>query len=50
MDAMSQNGTLDKAAAATLPTVTGTPSFPTDAQQSQAKQVVAQGWAKAISG
>jgi putative spermidine/putrescine transport system substrate-binding protein len=50
MDAMSQNGTLDKAAAAALPTVTGTPSFPSDAQQTQAKQVVIQGWSKAVGG
>jgi putative spermidine/putrescine transport system substrate-binding protein len=50
MDTMSQNGTLDKTAAAALPTVTGTPSFPTDAQQTQAKQVVIQGWSKAVGG
>jgi putative spermidine/putrescine transport system substrate-binding protein len=48
MAAMTQDNTLDKAAAAKLPPVTGTPSFPADAQQSKAKQVVAQGWSKAI--
>jgi len=48
MATMAQKGTLDSAAAAQLPTVTGTPSFPTDAQQGKAKQLVAQGWSKAI--
>ncbi len=41
---------LDKTAAAKLPKVTGTPSFPTEDQQSKAKTVIAQGWAKAVSG
>ncbi|MEU4930425.1 extracellular solute-binding protein [Streptomyces yokosukanensis] len=48
MDAMRQDGTLDKAAAARLPTVEGTPHFPTDAQLEKARQTVAQGWAKAV--
>ncbi|MGW2855315.1 hypothetical protein ACWDAZ_26010, partial [Streptomyces sp. NPDC001215] len=43
-------GTLDKTAAAKLPQVTGTPSFPTEAQQSKAKTAIAQGWGKAVSG
>ncbi len=50
MDAMKQDGTLDKAAAARLPTVEGTPQFPTDAQLEKAKETVARGWAKAVSG
>ncbi|MFJ2608503.1 ABC transporter substrate-binding protein [Streptomyces sp. NPDC087425] len=50
MTAMEKAGTLDKAAAAKLPKVSGTPSFPTEAQQSKAKEVLAQGWAKAVSG
>ncbi|MEU9987142.1 extracellular solute-binding protein [Streptomyces sp. NPDC048045] len=50
MDVMRQNGTLDKAAAARLPTVEGTPQFPTDAQLEKAQETVAQGWAKAVSG
>lgn len=50
MDAMRQDGTLDKAAAARLPTVEGTPQFPTDAQLEKAKETVTQGWAKAVSG
>ncbi|MER8007899.1 extracellular solute-binding protein [Streptomyces sp. NPDC094149] len=50
MTAMDTAGTLDKAAAAKLPKVSGTPSFPTEAQQSKAKTVIAQGWAKAVSG
>ncbi|MBP2047707.1 putative spermidine/putrescine transport system substrate-binding protein [Streptomyces griseochromogenes] len=50
MDAMQQDGTLDKAAAARLPTVEGTPQFPTDAQLEKARETVARGWAKAVSG
>ncbi|MFD5815414.1 ABC transporter substrate-binding protein [Streptomyces sp. NPDC059618] len=50
MTAMDKAGTLDKTAAAKLPAVSGTPSFPTEAQQSKAKTVLAQGWGKAVSG
>ncbi|MBG0856767.1 extracellular solute-binding protein [Streptomyces spinoverrucosus] len=50
MPAMEKAGTLDKAAAAKLPEVAGTPVFPTEEQQSKAKTVLAQGWAKAVSG
>ncbi|MFJ5309148.1 ABC transporter substrate-binding protein [Streptomyces sp. NPDC088350] len=50
MTSMEAAGTLDKTAAAKLPKVSGTPSFPTEAQQSKAKTVIAQGWAKAVSG
>ncbi|MFI1074648.1 ABC transporter substrate-binding protein [Streptomyces puniciscabiei] len=50
MAAMEKAGTLDKTAAAKLPEVTGTPSFPTETQQSKAKTVIAQGWGKAVSG
>ncbi|MGW3144786.1 ABC transporter substrate-binding protein [Streptomyces sp. NPDC001177] len=50
MDAMRRDGTLDKAAAARLPTVEGTPQFPTDAQLEKARKTVNQGWAKAVSG
>ncbi|MGI5460739.1 ABC transporter substrate-binding protein [Streptomyces sp. CA-249302] len=50
MTSMEKAGTLDKTAAAALPQVSGTPSFPTEAQQSKAKTVIAQGWAKAVSG
>ncbi len=50
MTSMESAGTLDKTAAAKLPKVTGTPSFPTEDQQSKAKTVIAQGWAKAVSG
>ncbi|WP_405994573.1 ABC transporter substrate-binding protein [Streptomyces sp. NBC_00986] len=50
MTSMESAGTLDKTAAAKLPKVTGTPSFPTEAQQSKAKTVIASGWAKAVSG
>ncbi|WBO62446.1 ABC transporter substrate-binding protein [Streptomyces camelliae] len=50
MDAMRRDGTLDEAAAARLPTVEGTPQFPTDAQLEKARRTVTQGWAKAVSG
>ncbi|MFE2536262.1 ABC transporter substrate-binding protein [Streptomyces sp. NPDC059371] len=50
MTAMEKAGTLDKTAADRLPAVSGTPSFPTEAQQSKAKTVLAQGWGKAVSG
>ncbi|MEU9178308.1 extracellular solute-binding protein [Streptomyces sp. NPDC048550] len=50
MDAMAQDGTLDKAAAAKLPTVEGTPTFPTKAQTEKARRTVDRNWAKAVSG
>lgn len=50
MTAMEKAGTLDKTAAAKLPEVSGTPTFPTEAQQDKAKTVLGQGWAKAVSG
>ncbi|MFJ9707411.1 MULTISPECIES: ABC transporter substrate-binding protein [unclassified Streptomyces] len=50
MSALEKAGTLDKTAAAKLPAVTGTPAFPTEAQQDKAKTVIAQGWSKAVSG
>ncbi|MEU3280440.1 ABC transporter substrate-binding protein [Streptomyces antibioticus] len=50
MNALDQAGTLDKTAAAKLPQVSGTPAFPSEEQQGKAKTVLAQGWAKAVSG
>lgn len=50
MTAMEKAGTLDKTAAAKLPEVSGTPAFPTEAQQSKAKTVLGQGWGKAVAG
>jgi putative spermidine/putrescine transport system substrate-binding protein len=50
MAALEKAGTLDKAAAAKLPAVSGTPSFPTEDQQAKAKTVLGQGWGKAVSG
>ncbi|MEW1772600.1 extracellular solute-binding protein [Streptomyces sp. NPDC086777] len=50
MSAMDKAGTLDKTAAAKLPAVTGTPTFPTEAQQDKAKTVLSTGWSKAVSG
>lgn len=50
MDAMEKDGTLDKAAAKRLPTVEGTPAFPTEAQTEKAREIVDRGWAEAVSG
>ncbi|MFG2142347.1 ABC transporter substrate-binding protein [Streptomyces sp. NPDC048650] len=50
MAAMKKAGTLDKAAAAKLPKVSGTPSFPTESQQDRAKSFIAQNWGDAASG
>ncbi|MEW1750052.1 extracellular solute-binding protein [Streptomyces angustmyceticus] len=48
MAAMAKNGTLDKALAARLPTVEGTPQFPTEAQLNKALRTVRAQWAKAV--
>lgn len=50
MDAMEKDGTIDKAAAEKLPTVEGTPTFPTEAQKEKARGAVNRGWAEAVSG
>jgi putative spermidine/putrescine transport system substrate-binding protein len=47
--AMAGNGSLDKAAAAALPPVAGTPIFMTQAQATAAATYLAANWAKAIS-
>ena len=49
MDAMTKSGTLDAAAAAALPKVSGTPVFPTQADVDKAQAYVTANWAKAIS-
>jgi len=46
--AMANNGSIDKSAAAKLPTVTGTPVFLTQAQSTDAADYLAANWAKAI--
>ncbi|MGX1976373.1 ABC transporter substrate-binding protein [Streptomyces kronopolitis] len=46
--AMAKNGTLDKTLAARLPTVEGTPQFPTEAQLNKAVRTVQENWAKAV--
>jgi putative spermidine/putrescine transport system substrate-binding protein len=48
MAAMTTAGTVDKAAAAALPTVSGTPQFLSDEQATKAKTVLSTTWAKAI--
>ncbi|HEX9363391.1 MAG TPA: ABC transporter substrate-binding protein [Candidatus Dormibacteraeota bacterium] len=47
--AMTDKGTIDKTAAAALPPVSGTPQFPTDAQQTAAGAYVAAHWSQAVS-
>lgn len=49
MTAMAAKNTIDQAAAAALPPVTGTPAFPTSAQTDAAQKAVLAGWAKAVS-
>jgi putative spermidine/putrescine transport system substrate-binding protein len=46
--AMQANNSVDAALASTLPVVSGTPKFPTDAQTTTAKGVVTQMWASAV--
>lgn len=50
MDAMAKNGTLNNALAARLPTVEGTPQFPTEAQLNKAVRTVRENWPKAVGG
>lgn len=47
--AMEKSGTIDKAAAAALPPVTGTPQFPTQEQSTAAGAYLASHWSQAIS-
>ena len=48
LPAMQSAGTVDSAAAARLPSVSGTPTFPSDAQTNTAKAALTQGWASAV--
>ncbi|WP_306324444.1 ABC transporter substrate-binding protein [Streptomyces venezuelae] len=51
MDVMAKDGTLDKGKASRLPTVEGgPPTFPSDAQLTQALRVVRENWDAAING
>jgi putative spermidine/putrescine transport system substrate-binding protein len=50
MPAMTGDGSIDKTAAAALPAVEGTPTFPTPEQVDAAKAKLASGWDAAISG
>ena len=45
---MEKSGKVDAAAAAALPTVTGTPQFPTQAQSTAAGAYLASHWSAAI--
>jgi putative spermidine/putrescine transport system substrate-binding protein len=46
---MTSNGSLDQSAAAALPSVTGTPVFLTESQNTAAANYLAANWAKAVS-
>ena len=46
---MTSNGSLDQTAAAALPSVTGTPVFLTESQNTAAANYLAANWAKAVS-
>jgi len=46
---MQSNGSIDKAAAAKLPTVSGTPVFLSGPQSTDAANYLAANWAKAVS-
>jgi putative spermidine/putrescine transport system substrate-binding protein len=48
MAAMTDAGTVDEAAAAALPAVSGTPVFLSDEQATKAKTTLASTWAQAI--
>ncbi|MFE4656449.1 ABC transporter substrate-binding protein [Streptomyces hydrogenans] len=50
MDVMAKDGTLDEDKAARLPTVEGTPAFPTDPQLNEALRVVRENWDEAVGG
>ncbi len=50
MDFMAKTGTLDKALASRLPTVEGTPQFPTEAQLNKALRTVRHNWPQAVGG
>jgi putative spermidine/putrescine transport system substrate-binding protein len=48
MTSMATAKTIDAALAAKLPTVTSTPTFPTDAQTTKAKTTLTQNWSSAV--
>lgn len=48
--AMTSAGTIDKTLAAALPTVSGTPVFPSDAQTTTAKSTLTQKWSATVGG
>ncbi|WP_336053072.1 ABC transporter substrate-binding protein [Streptomyces sp. CA2R101] len=48
MAVMAKHGTLNKALAARLPTVEGTPQFPTETQLNTALRTVRENWAKSV--
>ncbi|MFD9405978.1 ABC transporter substrate-binding protein [Streptomyces sp. NPDC059989] len=49
LPSMTQDGTVDKTAVATLPQVTGTPTFPASTELDKAKATLAEKWDKALS-
>lgn len=50
LPSMQADGSADAALVAKLPKVDGTPTFPTDAQVTKAKETLAGGWGAAVSG
>ncbi|WP_354637510.1 ABC transporter substrate-binding protein [Kitasatospora camelliae] len=50
MQSMREDGTIDKAKAARLPTVEGVPTFPSEEQLKRSRSVVAKGWTAAVPG
>ncbi|MDF4250926.1 extracellular solute-binding protein [Streptomyces sp. WMMB303] len=49
LEKMTEDGTVDKKAAAKLPEVDGTPKFPTHAQEAEAQKTISEGWGAAVS-
>lgn len=49
LPAMTQDGTVDKTAVASLPKVAGTPTFPASAELDKAKATLSEKWDKALS-
>ena len=47
-EAMTANGTINKAAASLLPNVPGSPTFLSPTQSTDAANYLAQNWAKAV--
>ncbi|GAA2091232.1 extracellular solute-binding protein [Streptomyces albiaxialis] len=49
LEEMEKDGSADKKAAAKLPEVSGTPKFPSAAQEAKAQKAISEGWGAAVS-